>query len=428
MSYLPIILMFVLFALGVPVAFSLITAALSYFLFINNSMPVNLIFQRLISSAESFPLLAVPFFITAGSVMNYAGISSRLMDMAEVLSGHLRGGLAQVNVVLSTLMGGVSGSANADAAMQSKILVPQMTKRGFPKEFSAAITAASAVISPIIPPGIGLIIYGFLANVSVGKMFIAGYFPGLLMCASLMIVVSLISKKRNYKPTREKRASVREMLHQFRISSLALFLPFGIIMGLRFGVFTPTEAGAMTVFYSLIVGFFFYKELKLKHIPMIIRESVLGTSAVMLIICAASAFGYYMSWERIPHMISASIVTLTSSPFLFLLIVNLFLLFLGMFIEGTASLIILAPLLVPTALELGIDPIHFGIIMVMNLTIGGATPPFGTLLFLTCSVLEIKPAKMIKEVLPMIAALVVALLIVTYSEQIVMFLPNIIMK
>lgn len=427
MSYLPIILMFVLFALNVPIAFSLIAATLSYFAFINTSMPVDMIFQRLISSAESFPLLAVPFFITAGAVMNYSGISSQLMDVAEVLSGHLSGGLAQVNVVLSTLMGGISGSANADAAMQCKILVPQMTKRGMGKEFSAAVTATSSVISPIIPPGIGLIIYGFLANVSIGKMFVAGYFPGLLMCAALMIIVGFMAKKRGYKPTREKRASFQETLRQLGKSIWALVMPLGIIMGLRVGMFTPTEAGAIAVFYSILIGVFVYKELKLSHIPAIIKESVLATSSVMLIICAASAFGYYMSWERIPHMLSQSIIGITDSPFLFLLIINAFLLFLGMFIEGTASLIILAPLLVPAAQTLGIDPIHFGIIMVMNVTIGGVTPPFGTLLFLTCSVLEIRPVNMIKEALPMIVALILSLFIVTYSEAIVMFLPKLLM-
>ncbi len=343
MALLPIVVLFILFSLNIPVAFSLLTATLVYFNFINTQMPVDMIFQRLIASAESFPLLAVPFFITAGAVMNDAGISSRLMDMAEVLSGHLRGGLAQVNVVLSTLMGGVSGSANADAAMESKILVPQMVKRGFPLDFSGAITAASAVISPIIPPGIGLIIYAFLANVSVGKMFVAGYLPGLLMCAALMIAVHIISKKRGYEPIRQKRASLKEILVQVRRSSWALFLPFGIILGLRFGMFTPTEAGAMSVFYSALVGFFVYRELKIEHIPKILVESVLGTAGVMLIICAASAFGYYMSWERLPQLISECLIGLTSNPIILLFIINLFLLFIGMFIEGTASLIILTP-------------------------------------------------------------------------------------
>ena len=427
MGLIPIAVLFVLFILNVPVAFSLIVATTTYFLFINTALPVDMIFQRMIASAESFPLLAVPFFITAGAVMNYAGISSRLMDMAESLSGHLKGGLAQVNIVLSALMGGVSGSANADAAMQSKILVPQMVKRGLGKPFSAAVTATSAVISPIIPPGIGLIIYAFIANVSVGRMFVAGYLPGIMMCLALMFVVRIIAGKRNYLPSREKRASGRQILKQVAVSSWALFLPFGIILGLRFGMFTPTEAGAMTVFYSVMVGFFVYRELKIEHIPHIILESVLGTASVMLIICAASAFGYYMSWERIPHQMSAMLISTTENPYILLLIINFFLLFIGMFIEGTASLIILTPLLVPAVVALGVDPIHFGIVMVLNLTIGGVTPPFGTLLFMTCSILEIRPSTMIREALPLILALIVVLFLVTFLPGLVLFLPRLIM-
>ncbi len=428
MGFVPIIVLFVFFALNMPVAFSLILSTLSYFLFINTSMPVDMIFQRMISSAESFPLLAVPFFITAGAVMNYSGISSRLMDMAEVVSGHLYGGLAQVNVVLSTMMGGVSGSANADAAMESKILVPQMVKRGMSPAFSAAVTATSSVITPIIPPGIGLIIYAFMADASVGKMFIGGYVPGILLCGALMVAVGIVSKKRDYQPTRARRATGREILRQLRHSSWALFLPFGIILGLRFGMFTPTEAGAMTVVYSLLVGFFVYRELKPRHIPSIIVESVLGTAAVMLIICAASAFGYYMSWERLPQKITEHLLTITKNPWILLLLINGFLLFIGMFIEGTASLIILTPLLVPAVTALGIDPIHFGIVMVVNLTIGGVTPPFGTIMFLVCSILGIPLKDFIKEALPFIAALIIVLLFITFVPGLVTFLPNLIMK
>ena len=428
MGFLPIVVLFILFALNVPVAFSLIVSTLTYFLFINTSMPIDLVIQRMISSAESFPLLAVPFFITAGSVMNYSGISSRLMDTAEVLVGHLRGGLAQVNVVLSTLMGGVSGSANADAAMESKILVPQMIKRGFSPAFSAAVTAASSVITPIIPPGIGLIIYAFMADASVGKMFLAGYIPGILLCVGLMITVHFIARKRNYEPIRDRHASLLEIFRQIRHSSWALFLPFGIILGLRFGMFTPTEAGAMTVVYSMIVGFFVYRELKLSHLPKIIIESLLGTSAVMLIICAASAFGYYMSWEQLPQKVTQYLLMLTKNKWILLIILNFFLLFLGMFIEGTASLIILTPLLVPTVTALGIDPIHFGIILVVNLTIGGVTPPFGTLMFLVCSIVRVPLVDFIREVTPLIISLIITLFLITFSPGLITFLPNLIMK
>ncbi|WP_315523369.1 TRAP transporter large permease subunit, partial [Fusobacterium massiliense] len=223
---LPIILLFALFFLNVPICFALFSSTFFYFIFINTNTYPDLILQVFVNSAQSFPLLAIPFFIMAGSVMNYSGISSRLMGVAEVLTGHMKGGLAQVNVLLSTLMGGISGSANADAAMECKILVPEMTKRGYSKEFSAAITAASSAITPVIPPGINLIIYSLIANVSVAKMFIAGYVPGLVMCISLMITVYLIAKKRGYKPIREKRASSKEIFKVLKDSFWALFLPF----------------------------------------------------------------------------------------------------------------------------------------------------------------------------------------------------------
>lgn len=427
MSFLPIILMFILFAFNVPIAYSLITSTLFYFLFINDTMPIQMVLQRMVSGSESFPLLAIPFFVTAGSIMNYSGISSRLMKLAEVLVGHVVGGLGQVNVLLSILMGGLSGSSNADTAMQCKILVPEMVKRGYSKGFSGAVTATSSLITAIIPPGINLIIFGFLANVSVGKMFIAGIIPGLLMGTFLMIVVAIISRKRQYPPSRDKRASFIEVLEQVKVSIWALLLPLGIIMGLRVGMFTPTEAGALAVFYSLIVGFFIYKELKPKHLPAIIQETVQITSVVMLIIVAASAFSYYMSWERIPQMASQILIDLSSNKYVFILLVNILLLVLGMFIEGTASLIILTPLLVPTAIQLGIDPVHFGIMMVMNICIGGVTPPFGTMMFVVCSILEMPMVTYIKEAMPFIIALLLVLVLVSYIPGIPLLLPNLIM-
>ncbi len=424
MEYLPIALLFVLFTLEIPVAFALILATLSYFLWINTTLPADMIFQRMIATAESFPLLAVPFFITAGTVMNYAGISSRLMAVAEVLIGYQRGGLAQANILLSTLMGGVSGSANADAAMVSKILVPQMIQRGYSPAFSAALTASAAVITPIIPPGIALILYAFMANVSVGKMFIAGYVPGILMCLFLMAAVSWISRRRRYAPIRPARAGAKEILHQLKDSFWAMVLPLGIIMGLRFGVFTPTEAGAIAILYSALVGFLVYRQLRLRDFPKIFLESVLGTSAVMLIICAASAFGYYMSWERLPNQVSELLLGLTRQPLVLMGLINLLLLFFGMFIEGTALLIILTPLLVPAVSGLGIDLVYFGIVMVVNLTLGGVTPPFGTLMFLTCSIVGIRTSDFIREVLPFLLALLAVLLLITYIPSLVTCLPH----
>ncbi|MCI7223033.1 TRAP transporter large permease [Fusobacterium sp.] len=410
---IPMLILFIMFFSNIPICFALFASTFFYFIFMNTSTYPDLILQTFIKSAESFPLLAIPFFIMAGAVMNYSGISASLMAIAEVLSGHMKGGLAQVNVLLSTLMGGISGSANADAAMECKILVPEMIKRGYSKEFSAAVTAASSAITPVIPPGINLIIYSLIANVSVAKMFLAGYIPGLGMCVALMITVYLIAKKRNYKPIREKRASIVEIGKELKKSIWALFLPFGIIMGMRLGYFTPTEAGAVAVVYCIIVGFFVYKELKLIYFLDIIQETVYGTSTVMFIIIGATVFGQYLNWERIPHVVGEFLINFTDNKYLFLLMVNIILLFVGMFIEGGAAMIILAPLLIPTALNLGIDPIHFGIVMIVNIMVGGLTPPFGSMMFLTCSIVRVEIKDFLKECCPFILALLIVLLMVT---------------
>lgn len=424
MAFVPVIIAFILYFTGIPIAFALIAAALSYFSFINVGMPPDLILQRFVSSSASFPMLAIPFFIMAGSIMNYSGISASLMKMADVLTGHLTGGLAQVNIVLSLLMGGISGSANADAAMQCKILVPEMEKRGYSRAFSTAVTAASSSVAPVIPPGIDLIIYALIAQVSVGKMFLAGYAPAIIMGLTLMVTVSIIAKKRNYAPSRAKRASLKEIFVQARKSIWALFLPFGIILGLRAGMFTPTEGGAIAVLFCTLVGIFVYKELELKHLPLILKDTIYSTSTVMFIIIAASIFGYYMTWEMIPQALSAALLSATNSKIIMLLMVNLLLLILGMFLEGGAALIILAPLLVPVVTGLGVDPVHFGAIAIVNIMIGGITPPFGSMMFTSCSITGVEISDFVKEVYPFILALIVALLVVTYVPGIVMFLPN----
>lgn len=424
MLIFPVIIVMVLYFSSIPVAFALLAAGLSYFTFGDVGTPPDLILQKFITSASSFPLLAVPFFILAGEIMNYSGISSSLMKMADILTGHMRGGLAQVNVLLSTLMGGISGSANADAAMQSKILVPQMTKRGYSAAFATAITAASSSIAPVIPPGINLIIYALIAQVSVAKMFIGGYTPGLLMCLGLMLTVNMIARKRNYLPAREKMPPAKEIFAQFKESIWGLLLPFGIIFGIRFGIFTPTEAGAMAVLFCVIIGVFLYKKLKWEHFPIIIKNTVLSTSSVMLIIIAASVFGQYMSWERIPHQLTKALMAVSDNPWMILVVINILLLVLGMFLEGGALLIIVAPLLVPLIKTMGIDLTHFGLILIVNIMIGGITPPFGSMMFTTCSITGVTVAEFMKEIWPFILTLLIVLVIVTYMPSVVMFLPN----
>lgn len=425
LSYLPVILVFILYFSSIPIAYALFGSSLFYFALIDTSSPVDLILQKFVTSTQSFPLLAIPFFVMAGSIMNYAGISQKLMQFADVLTGHMAGGLAQVNVLLSMLMGGVSGSANADAAMQSKMLVPEMEKRGYDKAFSTAITAASSAVTPVIPPGINLIIYALIAQASVGRMFMAGYLPGLLMTVCLMVTVSIISKKRGYKPTREKKASNKEILHQGIDSIWALLFPFGIIAGLRIGIFTPSEAGAVAVFYCIIVGKFIYKQLGKEHIIPVLKETIFGTSSVVLIIVAASVFGYYLNWERIPQALTNLLLNITNNKYIMLMIINILFLVAGMFLEGGAALIILAPLLVPVVTTLGVDPIHFGLICIVNIMIGGLTPPFGSMMFTCCSITKCNLQDFVKEVIPFIIALLIALILVTYIPTITLILPDI---
>ncbi|MGR6980356.1 TRAP transporter large permease [Testudinibacter sp. P27/CKL/0425] len=420
--FIPIIILLVLFTLGIPVAFCIFFSTLSYFLM--SDLPMIMLVQRLAGSLESVTLLAIPFFIMAGVFMNHSGISERLLKFCEVLTGHLNGGLAQVNVALSTLMGGLSGSNIADAAMNSKLLVPQMVAREYSASFSSAVIAAGSLITPIIPPGIAMIIYGYVNNVSIGRLFLAGVVPGFLLCILMMVLVSIISKKRGYLPIREKRASCREIIFSAKDAVLALMLPVIIIGGIRMGVFTPTEAGAIAVIYALVLGMFVYRKMNPYQLWLSIRESALGAANVLLIICVAVGFSKFLTWERIPQSLATWITQIVDSPLTFLIIVNITLLILGMFLEGNAIMIVLAPLLAPIAHSYSIDPIHFGIVFIFNGAIGTITPPLGTVMFTTCSITEVPIEKFIKDVIPFWLLLVVELLLLTYIPAITTALPN----
>lgn len=425
MNLLPVVILFVCFFMGVPVAFSLIASVLAYFM-MDPYLSVSIIAQRLVSSTESVSLMAIPFFVTAGAIMNYSGISSRLMKMADALVGHMIGGLGQVNVVLSTLMGGVSGSGAADAAWECKILVPEMEKRGYDIGFSGAVTAATAIITPIIPPSVALVIYAFLTEQPTGKVLAGGYIPGLLLTVVMMLVVRHISKKRNYKPSRQKRATAKEIVRVSLEGLWALLLPFGLILGLRFGLFSATEGGALMCLYSLIVGMFVYKELKLKHLIDIVKEATISTASVMLILCASSVFSYYLSWERIPAQLSAYIISTSTNKYVFLAAVNILFLILGMFLDGTASMIILAPLFAPIAVSLGVDLVHFGLVLALNIAIGAITPPFGLYAFIVSSTLRIRTESVFKELMPFLAVSILVLILITYVPWLITVIPNLI--
>ena len=422
-DWVPGILMLVLFALNTPIAFAIAISALSFFL-IDGEVPFNIFVQKMVTATDSYPLLAIPFFVLAGAIMNKAGITRRLLALADALVGHMTGALAQMCTVLATLLGGLTASSSADAAMLSKVLGPEMVKAGYSPAFAAVITSCAAIITALIPPSIGLIIYGYIADVSVGRLFIGGIVPGLLLAASLMIVTWFIAKKRGYLPLRREFAGLPTLARTFRDALWALSIPVFIIVGIRYGIFTPTEAGAITVLYTVLVGVFAYKSLALADLPQVMRETALDTSSVMLMICAASAFGFYLAWERIPPQMAAWLVSLTKDPVNLLLLINALLIVLGTAVEGTSALIILTPIFVPILVKLNVDPVHFGIVLVTNLTIAGVTPPVGQMMFISSQVLRVPMEDYTVEVMPFLGAMLVVLLLLTLFPQITLWLPD----
>lgn len=418
------IVLLVMLFMKVPVFVSLLSASMSYFM-LSNAALAKLFAQRLISGVESIPLLAIPFFICAGVFMNYSGVTARVMKFCNVITGRMTGGLAQVNVLLSTLMGGLSGSNIADAAMEAKMLVPEMEKYGFGRAFSTVITAMSSMITPLIPPGIALILYGSIANVSIGKLFIAGIGPGLLMCIVFMIMNVVISKKRGYKPLRTEKIKPRELADATRVAILPLLLPIIIIGGIRLGVFTATEAGSVAIVYSLVLGLL-YREMKLKDIVTGLKETVATTASIMIIVAGASAFAWILTRERIPQQFTQIVLGAIGNKNVFLIVTIFFLILVGMFIEGNAALIVLVPLLHPVAVAYGINPIHFAMVYIFTMAIGGVTPPMGTLIFVTCGVTKCKIKDFIKEAIPFYIVLFICMLLVAFFPFISTGLVNLI--
>lgn len=411
-----IIVFLVLLFLRVPVFLSILAGCLTYFL-MNPEVPGLIAAQRLSSGVQSVPLLAIPFFVAAGTFMNYTGISRRVMNFAAVVTGRLRGGLAQVNVLMSTMMGGLSGSNLADAAMTSKMLVPEMRRKGYSNAFSSVVTATSAMITPLIPPGIAMILYGSIANVSIGRLFVSGLSIGLLLTVALMILVWLISRRHGYAPLRTEKVRPREFGRAAQAASLALLLPVIIIGAIRLGIFTPTEAGAAAILYALLLGIA-YRELSLRNFLRGVKETVVSTSSIMVIVGAASGLAWIFTREQLPQALTESISSVIASPWTFLIVMNLFLLVVGMFMEGNAAMIILVPLLAPMAELYGIDEIHFAMIFIFNMAIGSLSPPVGTLMLVTAGITKVKIAAFIREAVPFYITLIVVLALVTFVPAI----------
>ncbi len=424
--FLPVIISFLMLFFGIPVPIALLSGSLVYFGFINTTLPMTSVIQSLVSQSLSTNMLACPFFILAGCIMNYSGITTVLLDFCNKLLGHKEGGLGYVNVLLSTLNGGMCGSSTADAALQCKIIVPEMERLGYPRAFATAVTAASSLITPIIPPGVPLILYGIMTGVSVGKMWAAGYIPGIMLCIAMMLVVYLYSHKYHWKGNRDKAASLKEIGLSFIQSIWALLIPIFIIVGLRSGLFTATEGGTVIIILSIIIGGFIYKNLKFEHIKPILKDAFKSTANIMLIVVSAMTFSMYLSWERIPQDLTQWLMSLSSNKYVFLILANAFIFIMGMFLDGSALLMILTPLLYPVAQSYGIDLIVFGMIMLINLYCGCLTPPFGTIMYITCNITDVSIVEFCKYAWGFILAMLSVILIIACFPGIITFLPNLI--
>lgn len=411
--------------LGVPIAFVLGLTSLVGLLY-SGSIPLLIIPKQMFSGADSFPLLAVPFFILAGNLMNQGGLTKRLIDFCNILVGYVRGGLAMVNIVASMFFAGITGAAVADTSALGTTLIPAMVKKKYDRDFSAAVTAASSTVGPIIPPSIPLVILGTVGELSIGALFLAGVIPGILVGFSLLAVAYGISVKRDFP--KEKMQSLKAFFLGLKDAFLALLMPVIIMGGILGGIFTPTEAAVIAVVYALFINFLIYREMKWRQLPRIMIDSMVTTGIIMLVIANSAIFGWILANERIPQAVAEIFLSVSTNKWVILLLINIFLLFIGTFMETTASLIILTPILLPLAIQVGIDPIHFGLVMVLNLVIGLITPPLGVCLFIACSIAKISLEQIIKAILPFLIAAIAVLFVVTYIPELTLWIPRMVLK
>ena len=414
-------LLFVFFFIGMPITFSL--GVVSLLGLIVAKVPLLLVVQRLWTAVDTFSLVAVPLFILAGDLMSQGGISRRLVDFAQALVGHFTSGLAMVAVIACMFFAAVSGSAIADAAAIGGILIPTMIANRYSPPFTASLVAAAGTIGPIIPPSIPMVLYGAMTNTSIAMLFAGGFLPGVLMGAGLMIYSYYVGKQRGYRG-REKRAGLREIVRGFVNALLAMLMPIIIIGGIISGVFTATESGVVAVVYAFLLGKFVYRELTWRDVTRLLYDCGLLTGKILFILGTASIFSWLLTVEGIPQQVTAYIAGLNPGWVMMLLLINLILLFVGTFIDTISALVIFTPLLLPLAMSVGVDPIHFGIILAVNLTIGMITPPVGVVLFVTTAIAKLTIREMMRDLTPMIAVLIAALAITTYWPAMVMWIPN----
>lgn len=415
--------LFICLLIGVPIAVSLGVSALVAIYF-GSTLPLQIITQKAFTSLDSFPLLAIPFFMLAGILMSKGGVSQRLLNMAAAMVGWMIGGLSMVTIVASMFFAAISGSGPATVAAIGGFMIPEMKKRNYGGGFAAAISASSGSIGVIIPPSIPFVLYGVIGGVSVGSMFLAGIIPGILIGIGLMVTSYIISRKRGYKPDEAVVFSFKDVVKATLDAKWALMIPIIILGGIYGGVFSPTEAAVVAVVYAFIIGMFVYKELTWKSFYESCREAVVINATTMIIIGLSVSFAYFMTLEKIPQDISSFLTNLSTNPFVILLAINILLIIVGMFIDTISALVILTPILLPIVTAVGVDPIHFGVILVANLAIGFITPPLGVNLFVASSVGNVKFEHIVVAILPFLAAMIVCLLVITFIPSMSLWLPS----
>jgi len=410
-----------LLVVGVPIGFAMLGSAMLVIAI--DGIPVSVVAQRVATSVQSFPLLAVPLFTLAGALMNESGISERLFAFTRAFVGHIRGGLAQTAIVGNVFLSGISGSSIADCAATSRVFVPQLTAAGYGRGFAAAVCSAAATLGPIIPPSILMVIYAWQANVSLGDLFIAGLIPGAVMAGVMMLVIGITARRRGFP--KDAAFSGSRLWHAFREALWALAMPVLILIGFRMGVFTATEIAAVACAYALLVGLFVYRTLTWKGLPAILLATGRETAAILIIAAGAAPFGWILGVEQAPQKVAELLTAISREPWVILLILNGALLVAGMFMETLAIMIILVPILIPLLNAVGIDLLHFGIVLLVNLVIGQITPPVGVLMFVASSVSRTHVGLIIKEIWPFVAALVAALALLTYVPALSLWLPKV---
>ncbi|WP_226629836.1 TRAP transporter large permease [Alloyangia pacifica] len=418
------VLLFVLILVGVPVAIALAGASLAFIL--SGTVPPMVVAHRMVNGVDSFPLLAVPFFILAGNLMNTAGITERIFNFALALVGWMRGGLGHVNVGASVIFAGMSGAAVADAGGLGAIEIKAMRDAGYKTDFAVGITAASSTIGPIIPPSLPMVIYGVVASASIGQLFAAGFIPGIVMAVALMLMVAYFARRDGFK--RDQPFAIRILALSFKRAFLSLLTPVIIVGGILTGAFTPTEAAVAACAYAIFLGAVVYRTLTLRRLIRVSYDTIETTAVVLLVVGAASIFAWILTSNRVPEMAASLLLGASDNPWVILLLINLVLLVVGCFMETVAAITILVPVLLPVAVQLGVDPVHFGVIMVLNLMLGLLTPPVGMVLYVLSRVANIPFERALSGTAPFLIPLVLVLLLVTFVPGITMWLPTLIYR